>query len=113
MLVRGRTAFLAVHPLTQWLSCRSGFPKPPAVNSEGHDISCLHWGEAGLLQRRQGVDAAMAELRAFAGFGNLVGGLLNQRAQLRRIHVAEVADDQSSKAGNVRRGHGRASCKKV
>src|SRR5713226_4649698 len=67
-----------------------------------------------LLQRRQCVDPAVARLRVGARLEDVIGGLLDECPQLRRIHVPEFAYDQSGKAGDVRcrhRGAGREEVK--
>jgi len=53
------------------------------------------------LQRRERVDAALAELGSSVRPRKAVGGLFYQRAQLGRVHVAELSDDESGKAGNM------------
>ena len=48
-----------------------------------------------LLQRGQCVDPAVTGLWVGAGLEDVIGGLLDECPQLRRIHVPEFAYDQS------------------
>src|SRR6266849_7702245 len=66
-----------------------------------------------LLQRRQCVDPAVARLRVGARLEDVIGGLLDECPQLRRIHVPEFAYDQSGKTVDVRCRHGSADRKEV
>src|ERR1051325_12198538 len=77
-------------------ACRAGEPAR-------HSIGYL------LLQSlgARDVDASLAVERIGAGLAEVVGGLLQNRFDLRRLVVADVLDDERGEAGPVRRGHAR------
>jgi hypothetical protein len=58
-----------------------------------------------LLHCGQGVDSALARKRICARLQNVIRALLENRPQLRRLHVAVLAYDQGGYAGDMRGCH--------
>src|SRR5262245_59961811 len=66
-----------------------------------------------LLGCSESVDAPMSALGISARFENVISRMLDARADLRRIHLAEFADDQRRNARYVRGSHRGAGVEEI